>query len=176
MLTQEEFEENEHTISEVSRLSRYSTSPLSRLEQALSPWVAYVIVPVFALANAGVRLSGESISGLTSDPVTVGVVLGLVAGKTIGVFGASVLAVWVGLGHLPNGTSWSHILGLAVCAGVGFTVALFVTSISFTDPALAGSAKVGILTGSLVAGVAGYLLFRRIPATSRAATDAPGKP
>ena len=125
---------------------------------------AYVIVPVFALANAGVQFSGDAVSGLFSDPVVLGVSLGLVVGKTVGVFAASVIAVKLGLGRLPAGATWRHIFGLAICAGVGFTVALFVTSISFTDPALADSAKIGILLGSAVAGTVGYLFLRAIPA------------
>ena len=160
MLTQEEFEGNEHLIAEVARLSVTSTSPLERLERALSPWVAYVIVPTFALANAGVTLSADAVGGLVSDPVTVGVLLGLVVGKTIGVFGATVAAVKLGLGRLPADTTLRHVLGLSMCAGIGFTVALFVTSISLADPALAASAKVGILFGSLLAGALGYGFLR----------------
>ena len=156
VLTEEEFEQNEHLIAEVARLSVTSTSPLARLEGALSPWVAYVIVPTFALANAGVVISAETLGGLVSDPVTLGVGLGLVVGKTVGVFGASVIAVKLGIGRLPTDTTWRHVFGMALCAGIGFTVALFVTSISLTDPAIADSAKVGILFGSLVAGVLGY--------------------
>jgi NhaA family Na+:H+ antiporter len=163
VLTQEEFEENELLTAEVARLAMYSTSPLERLASALSPWVSYVIVPVFALANAGVRFSGEAVSGLFADPVVMGVAVGLVAGKTVGVFLASVLAVKLGLGKLPAGASWRHVFGLAIVAGVGFTVALFVTSISFTDPVLADSAKIGILLGSVVAGSVGYLFLRAIP-------------
>ena len=167
VLTQAEFEENEHTINEIKRLSVYSTSPLARLERALSPWVAYVVVPVFALANAGVPLTSEALSGLGSNPVTLGVALGLVAGKTIGVFAASVLAVKSGLARLPADTSWRHMIGLAMVAGVGFTVALFVTSISLTDPASVDAAKVGILAGSLVSGLLGYLFLARTPAASQ---------
>ena len=164
ILTDEEFQQNEQHIAEVARLAMYSTSPLERLQAGLTPWVSYVIVPVFALANAGVRFSGEAVEGLFSDPVVLGVGLGLVLGKTVGVFLASVVAVKLGLGKLPAGATWRHIFGLSICAGVGFTVALFVTSISFTDPALADSAKIGILLGSAVAGIAGYLFLRAIPA------------
>ncbi|MDQ2650615.1 MAG: Na+/H+ antiporter NhaA [Actinomycetota bacterium] len=171
VLTDEEFVENEHLIAEVSRLSIHSTSPLSRLEHALSPWVAFVVVPIFALANAGVRLTGDSVGGLVDDPVTLGVILGLLVGKTVGVFGASFLAVRVGVGRLPQDTTWAHVFGLAVCAGIGFTVALFVASLSFTDPALTDSAKVGILAGSLVAGVAGYLLLRARPLPDASPVD-----
>jgi NhaA family Na+:H+ antiporter len=132
---------------------------------------------VFALANAGVRFSGDAVSGLFGDPVVMGVALGLVVGKTVGVFAASFLAVKLGLGKLPPGTTWRHVLGLAMVAGVGFTVALFVTSISFTDPVLADSAKIGILIGSAVAGTVGYLFLRAIPATEpTAAPDAAPAP
>jgi Na+:H+ antiporter, NhaA family len=162
-LTQEEYEENEEHIAEVVRLSQYSTSPLGRLERALTPWVAYLIVPTFALANAGVQLSGSAIGGLTSDPVTLGVALGLLVGKTVGIFGASFIAIKLGVARLPGGAGFRHILGLAMIAGIGFTVALFVTNISLTEPALVDSAKVGILVGSLVAGVLGYSILRSIP-------------
>jgi NhaA family Na+:H+ antiporter len=160
VLTDAEFEANEQLMVEVVRLSIQSTSPLERLERALSPWVAFVIVPVFALANAGVPLSGDALGGLVSDPVTVGVGLGLVAGKTLGVLTFAAVAVSLGVGRLPAGTNWRHMLGLGVCAGIGFTVALFVTSLSFTDPALVDSAKVGILAGSLIAGALGYAILR----------------
>ena len=165
-LTQEEFEHNEELMAEVTRLSYHSTSPLTRLERGLSPWVAFVIVPVFALANAGVALSADALGGLASDPVTLGVGLGLLVGKTVGVFGASFLAIKAGVGRLPTDATWRHLFGLAMVAGVGFTVALFVTSISFTDPALTDSAKVGILAGSLIAGIAGYAVLRTLPPTS----------
>jgi NhaA family Na+:H+ antiporter len=162
-LTEAEFEENEQLIAEVGRLTIHSTSPLERLTRALSPWVAFVIVPVFALANAGVPLSADTISGLASDPVSMGVAVGLLVGKTVGVLGGAALAVLLRLGRLPEATTWRHITGLAMVAGIGFTVALFVTSISLEEPALADSAKVGILLGSLVAGVAGFLVLRAIP-------------
>jgi NhaA family Na+:H+ antiporter len=163
VLTAEEFEENEQLIAEVARLAMYATSPLERLEAGLSKWVSFVIVPVFALANAGVQFSGEAVDGLFTDPVVLGVALGLVAGKSLGVFAAAWIGVRLGIGKLPAGTTWRHVFGLAICAGVGFTVALFVTSISFTDPVLADSAKIGILIGSAVAGIAGYLFLRAIP-------------
>ena len=168
VLTQQEFTENEQRIAEVSRLAMWSTSPLERLERALSPWVAYVVVPVFALANAGVSLSGDALSGLVSDPVTTGVLLGLVVGKTVGVFGATVIAVRLGVGRLPTGTTWRHVFGLATAAGVGFTVALFVTSLSFDTATTTDAAKVGILFGSTIAGILGYAILRTSPAASTA--------
>jgi len=164
LLTEEEFEANESLIGEVARLSNLATSPLERLTRGLTPWVAFVIVPLFALANAGVELSADSMGGLVSDPVTVGVGLGLVVGKTIGVFGGALVAVRLGLARLPVGTTWRHILGLAMVAGIGFTVALFIASISYADPALADAAKVGILAGSLLSGLVGFVFLRAIPA------------
>ena len=164
VLTPGEFAENEQRIAEVARLAMFSTSPLERLERALSPWVAYVVVPVFALANAGVALTGDAVGGVVSEPVTTGVILGLVVGKTAGVLGATALGVRLGIGRLPPGVTWRHVLGLAVAAGVGFTVALFVTSLAFDDPAVADSAKVGILAGSLLSGGLGYLILRTAPA------------
>jgi NhaA family Na+:H+ antiporter len=172
ILTQEEFEENEHLIAEIGRLSIHTTSPLERLTRALSPWVAFVIVPVFALANAGVEISGDAVGGLVTDPVSLGVAAGLLLGKTCGVFGASVIAVKLGLGRLPAGTTWRHLFGLSIVAGIGFTVALFVASISLEDPALAASAKIGILFGSLIAGLTGFLFLRAVPTR----TEAPPEP
>jgi NhaA family Na+:H+ antiporter len=166
VVTGEEFEHNEHLIAEVARLSMHTTSPLERLERALAPWVAYVIVPVFALANAGVALSGDALAGLASEPVTVGVLLGLLVGKPVGVLAASYLAVRLGAGRLPEGTGWRQMAGLGVCAGIGFTVALFVTSLSYTDPTHTDAAKVGILAASLLAGLTGYLLLRTTDPTT----------
>lgn len=163
-LTQDEFDENEQLIAETARLAMFSTSPLERLERALSPWVAYVVVPVFALANAGVVLTGDAVGGIVSDPVTTGVALGLIVGKTAGVLGATALAVRLGAGRLPAGVTWRHVTGLAATAGVGFTVALFVTSLAFDSAALSDAAKVGILVGSTVSGVVGFLLLRSAPA------------
>ena len=176
VLTQEEFAENEQRIAEVSRLAMWSTSPLERLERALSPWVAYVVVPVFALANAGVSLSGDAIGGIVSNPVTSGVLLGLVVGKTVGVFSFTAIAVKLGIGRLPAGTTWRHLLGLATSAGVGFTVALFVTSLSFDSPAQADAARVGILFGSTIAGILGFLLLRSGPASAASGSEVEDTP
>ena len=175
VLTQEEFAENEQRIAEVARLAMFSTSPLERLERALSPWVAYVVVPVFALANAGVSLSGDAIGGIVSDPVTTGVLLGLVVGKTVGVFGFTAIAVKAGIARLPTGTTWRHLFGLATAAGVGFTVALFVTSLSFDTAATTDAAKVGILFGSTIAGIIGFTLLRTAPAAAPAGAEDEGR-
>lgn len=168
-LTHEEFEANEEELAEIARQTQLATSPLTRLERGLAPWVAYVVVPMFALANAGVPLTGEGLANLASDDITLGVALGLVVGKAIGVFGATSIAVALGIGARPAGTTTRHLFGLSVVAGVGFTVALFVASLSFDTVAATDSAKVGILLGSLVAGTAGYLILRSSPVPPDAA-------
>lgn len=160
VLTHVEFEENEQELAEIARQAQLATSPLTRLERGLAPWVAYVVVPLFALANAGVPLSADGLRGLGSDPITLGVIVGLVGGKTLGVFGATLVALRLGIGRAPAGTSTLQLFGLAIVAGVGFTVALFVASLSFDSAAAGDSAKVGILLGSLLAGTAGYAVLR----------------
>jgi NhaA family Na+:H+ antiporter len=150
-----EYEQGEASLEELDHLVTESVSPLDRNERRLAPWTGFVIVPVFALANAGVEL-GDA----TFGRVAIGVALGLVVGKIVGVFGASWLAVRVGAGRLPSGTTWNHMFGLAICAGIGFTVALFVAGLSFDVAELNDEAKIGILVGSLVAGVAGYAWLR----------------
>ena len=171
VLTHKEFEENEEQLAEIARQAMLATSPLTRLEQGLAPWVAYAVIPLFALANAGVSLSADSIGNLASDKITLGVIAGLVIGKTVGVFGATMIALKLRIGERPAGTSVLQLLGLAITAGVGFTVALFVASLSFDSVAATDSAKVGILIGSLIAGVSGYLVLRAASSGDAEATD-----
>lgn len=135
-------------------------SPLERLEQLLHPWVSFGIVPLFALANAGVALSGDSLSAAAESRVAIGIVLGLVAGKTAGILLATWLAVRTGAGSMPAGARWPQIAGVAMLGGVGFTVSLFVTGLAFDAPALVSDAKLGVLAGSLVAGVLGFAVVR----------------
>jgi Na+:H+ antiporter, NhaA family len=163
-LSTTQMEHNEMAMQDLQRLVIESQSPLQRLESKLTRWTAFVIVPVFALANAGVRLDGGALSGAVSDPVVLGVTLGLIVGKTVGITLATMLAVRLGIGRLPTGTTWRHIVGLGIVAGIGFTVALFVTGLAFDDGAAIDSAKIGILSASLLAGGAGYLWLRMIPA------------
>jgi NhaA family Na+:H+ antiporter len=135
-------------------------SPNERLQELLHPWTSYVVVPLFALANAGVPLGSDAISRAVSSPITIGIVVGLVAGKTIGIALASFLAVRLGLGTLPRGMTMRHVLGAAALAGIGFTVSLFVTDLAFDDEVLRDEAKVGVLAASVLAAALGWLLFR----------------
>ncbi|MBF8781510.1 Na+/H+ antiporter NhaA [Pseudomonas fulva] len=134
-------------------------SPLLTLEHALHPWVAYAILPLFAFANAGVSLAGMSLESFT-HPVPMGIALGLLAGKTLGVFGLTWLAVKLGLAALPAGANWRQLLGVAILCGIGFTMSLFVGSLAFAPhlSEYAGMDRMGILTGSFFAAVIGYLV------------------
>ncbi len=155
----------------LASLSREAVSPLSRVEHLLWPWTSFVILPIFALANAGVELSVAAVRAAASSSVTIGVIVGLVAGKTIGVSAASWVAVRLGVGRLPVGVRWSHLVGTAAVAGIGFTVSLFIADLAFEDEGLVTQAKVGILAASLIAGTLGYLILRRSPATADGSAD-----
>ena len=151
----------DHEALLLAEIARESVSPLNRAEYYLVRWSSFLIVPLFALANAGVDFRDISITEALTSTVALGVSAGLVLGKLIGISGFTVAAVRLGLGRLPPGTSWSHVVGLAAIAGIGFTVSLFVTSLAFADPQLTDFAKVGIFAGSLLAGVIGIAVLRR---------------
>ncbi|WP_454049493.1 Na+/H+ antiporter NhaA [Cellulomonas sp. Marseille-Q8402] len=144
----------------LTELAARAAVPTSeRLQRVLHPWSAYVIVPVFGLANAGVRLDGEALRAAATSPVTIGVAVALVAGNTIGITGAATLAIRTGLGRLPGRVRWGHLVGGAVLAGIGFTISLFIAELAF-EGAMREQAKIGILAGSLVAAVLGTVLLR----------------
>lgn len=132
-------------------------TPLQRLEHALHPWVTYAIIPLFALANAGVALG----SGVNFDRVSLGVAAGLVLGKQVGVLGAAWLAVRARISELPENVTWLQIYAAAWLAGIGFTMSLFISELAFGSGPELESAKLGILLASLLAGGIGYLLLRR---------------
>jgi len=136
-----------------------SDSPLHRLENALHKPVAFLIVPIFGFANAGVSFAGVT-PAVLSEPLTLGVAAGLVLGKLIGVFGAVVLMVRTGLADLPAAASWPQVLGVSLLCGIGFTMSLFIGLLAFDDPAVQDHVKIGILAGSIVAGLAGYGVLR----------------
>jgi NhaA family Na+:H+ antiporter len=136
-------------------------SVASRLDDALHPFSSYIIIPIFALANAGVELSGDTISEAVTAPVTLGIVFGLVVGKLCGISLATWLAVRSGIASLPRAASWVDVIGLATVAGIGFTVSLFITGLAFDDPLLADEARIGILAASVVAAVAGATILSR---------------
>jgi NhaA family Na+:H+ antiporter len=143
-----------------------ANSPLHRLEHALSPWVSFVIVPVFGFANAGVSFAGMTPSVIV-EPVTLGVAAGLFLGKQAGVFAASWLAIRLGIARLPVAASWGQLYGVSLLCGIGFTMSLFIGLLAFANPALQNEVKVGVLAGSLISALAGAALLslakRRLP-------------
>jgi Na+:H+ antiporter, NhaA family len=149
---------------ETTRLARESVSVVEWLEHLLHPWTSFVIVPLFALANAGIPLSSDTLSAAASSRITYGVVVGLVVGKLIGVSGFAWLATRLRIGVLPDGAGWRGILGVAAVAGIGFTVSIFVAGLAFDTIALQYEAKVGILAASVLAAILGsVILVRSVP-------------
>jgi len=153
-------EQQQVAIDALEDASKRVQSPLYALEQALHPWGTFLVMPVFALANAGVVFSGGIRDNL-SDPVTLGVALGLLLGKPIGIGLAAWLAVKIRLASLPPGVSWNGVHGAAWLGGIGFTMSLFIAALAFPDQELLASAKFGVLAGSLFASIAGCLVLLR---------------
>ena len=125
------------------------------MEHALAPWVTFVVIPVFALCNAGIDLAAVSWSGALSSRITLGVVAGLVVGKFVGVAGFSWLAIRAGVARLPQGVAWRHLLGAAWLTGIGFTMSLFIAQLALGDAQAVDSAKLGILLASAIAAAVG---------------------
>ena len=145
----------------LAALSAAATVPAGgRLLYVLHRWTAYVVVPVFGLANAGVSLDAETLRTAATSPVTLGVAVALLAGNAIGITAGTAIALRSGLGVLPGGVRWSHLMAGATLAGIGFTIALFITDLAFSDEQLREQATIGILAGSVVAAVAGVVLLR----------------
>lgn len=134
-------------------------SPLRHLEHILHPWVAFLVLPVFAFANAGVNFSGMSFSSLL-EPLPLGIALGLFVGKQIGVFGASYLMIKSGLAKMPEGANWGMLYGVSLLCGIGFTMSLFIGGLAFDDAAHATAIRLGVLAGSLVSGTLGYFVIK----------------
>jgi NhaA family Na+:H+ antiporter len=135
------------------------TSPLHQLEHAISPWSAFLVIPVFGFANAGISFAGMTLSTLT-QPVTLGVALGLIFGKQLGVLAAVVLATRTGLARLPAGATWLQMYGVSLLCGIGFTMSLFIGLLAFETAAQQEATKLGVLLGSVTCGVVGWLLLR----------------
>jgi NhaA family Na+:H+ antiporter len=161
--------ESRHSaLLEVAGLAREAVPPLARLQAALHPWSAWVVLPVFALANAGVSFAGMSLATVLQEPAAAGVILGLVV-KPVGILGTAALAVAFRLGRLPTGADWRDVAGVGALAGIGFTVSIFIDGLAFADPAIVDAAKMGVLLASLTAGALGAAILglrrrRSIPA------------
>jgi NhaA family Na+:H+ antiporter len=135
-------------------------SPLQRMEHNLHIWVSFLIIPIFALANAGIPIDISTLGQTFSNPVTIGVMLGLIGGKLIGIFLFSWLVLKSKLSRLPKGVTMPQIASVSLLAGIGFTMSIFIGGLAFTDNSHLLNAKIGILTASLIAGIAGYISLR----------------
>ncbi|WP_371348043.1 Na+/H+ antiporter NhaA [Ancylobacter sp. IITR112] len=152
---------------------REMTPPVTRVQMVLHPWVAYGVMPIFALANAGVSLDGVDFGRADAFAVTAGVVVALVIGKPLGVVAASWLVVRAGWGSLPPGVSWAGVLLVGLLAGIGFTMSIFIATLAFADPALLGAAKLGVLIASLAAAGLGLAFGLRLTRRARALAPSP---
>lgn len=150
----------EATLGQMEDLVVGTESPLERLERKVHPWTAFLVLPLFALVNAGVPLSPQGLMEAARSPVAQGIVAGLLVGKMGGILGASWLAVKAGWASLPEGVTWGHLGGVSLLAGIGFTVSLFITDLAFADPVLVTHAKVAILAASALAGALGFVMVR----------------
>jgi len=134
---------------------KWGKSPLHSLENSLTPYVLYLIIPIFALANAGVVLKGMTFNDLLA-PLPLGIALGLIVGKQVGVFGLTMLMVKTGIAKMPHGATALHIYGISCLAGVGFTMSLFIGGLSFADAEMMNQVRLGVLSGSIISGILGY--------------------
>jgi NhaA family Na+:H+ antiporter len=146
------------TLAGVALAFVLPSQPGQRLEHGLANWVAFAVVPVFAFANAGVSLAGMRLATL-AEPVTLGVAAGLILGKQLGVSGAVWLAIRLGLGRLPEKAGWLHVYGVSMLCGIGFTISLFIGALAFAAADAQAEAKLGVLAGSLVSGLLGWLVL-----------------
>ncbi|MEP3845352.1 MAG: Na+/H+ antiporter NhaA [Paracoccaceae bacterium] len=152
---------------------KWGKSPLHSLEHGLTPYVLYLIIPIFAFANAGVVLKGMTFGDLFA-PLPLGIAAGLIIGKQVGVFGLAMLMIKTGLAKMPHGANVLHIYGIACLAGVGFTMSLFIGGLSYSDPGMMNEVRLGVLSGSVVSGIIGY--FALILASRTTADGAQAAP
>ncbi len=139
--------------------ARDGSEPLERMEHALHPWVAFLVIPIFGFANAGVSMAGIAFSDLL-EPLPLGIALGLLIGKQIGIFGFAFAAVKLGLARLPENVGWRQVHAVSLLAAIGFTMSLFIGNLAFADATQVDAVKLGVLAGSLVAALSGLLMLR----------------
>lgn len=160
-IAQNDHDRTQAALGEIETLAAYTEAPVDRIQRLMHPWASYVVLPLFALVNAGVTLSGDLIGGSLGSPITLGVAIGLVLGKPLGVLLGALLVVRLRLAILPTNVAWSHLAGVGLLAGVGFTMSLFIDGLAFADLGSVDQGKVGIFAASVIAGTLGYLLLRR---------------
>jgi NhaA family Na+:H+ antiporter len=153
-------QERQTDVMAIEESCKKVLTPLQRFEHGLHPYVAFFIIPVFALANAGVTLAGLDILGALFSPISLGIIVGLFVGKQLGIFAFSFVAVKLKLATLPEGVNWKNLYGAGILAGIGFTMSLFIAGLAFNDPALLDLSKIGVLTGSLLSGIVGFTYLK----------------
>ena len=166
-LDDDDTERSEAILGELETLAEGTESPMERLERLTHPWASYVILPVFALANAGIHFSGVEFGSVISSGVTVGIVAGLLIGKVVGITLFPWVASLFSLIELPRYITWAHVIGVGFLGGIGFTVAIFISSLAFTDPLLALNSQIGIMCASALAGLLGYSILHFVSRPSR---------
>lgn len=149
-----------HIIGKMKSMTKYAMPPLQRLEHSLHPVVSFVVMPIFALANAGVVFN-INFTDLFSTNIFSGIVVGLVAGKFLGIFGVTFILLKLKWVQLPKKMTVNHLFGISILAGIGFTMCLFITTLAYADPIQITQAKIGIFVASIIAGVLGYLILSR---------------
>ena len=159
-------QERQVSLQQMEKALAQVRMPLQRLEHTLHPWIAFGIVPLFALSNAGVTI-GSDFGAHLFDPVSLGIIFGLIMGKQVGITFAAWLAVRMDWGALPEGVTWSQMYAVAWLAGIGFTMSLFISRLAFGDGDLLDVAKISILTASIISGLVGYVLVRTFTAEPR---------
>jgi Na+:H+ antiporter, NhaA family len=168
----DDHEQADAILGELEILTINTESPLERLIRQLHPWVSFLVIPIFALANAGVHISKESVHAAVRSPIALGILCGLVLGKPLGVLLFSWLGLRLRLGQLPAGIGWGALMGMGVLAGIGFTVSIFVADLAYQHPEALNVSKFAILCASVIAGLFGYVLLRW---NSRGVDSASGK-
>jgi len=157
-------EKDKHMQSSVETLEANCMeviSPLQRLEHALHPWVAYLIVPLFAFSNAGIIIDHQLL-GQVFEPISLGIILGLFLGKPLGIYLFSLLGVRLGFAQKPIDVCWAQIIGIGFLGGIGFTMSFFVSQLAFSDPAVLSLAKIAVLIASVLSGLIGFLILKTI--------------
>ncbi len=159
-LERESRNDQESLLDQIGDATAGTQAPLNMLENALQPWTSYIVLPLFALANAGVPISGEGIERAVDSSVTQGIVAGLIFGKAIAIFVFAYVLARLGWGALPEGLTWPQVAGIGMLGGIGFTVSLFIADLAFADADALNNAKLGIVAASVFAGVVAYVFLR----------------
>lgn len=159
-----------HILKQIKSTAKNAMTPLQRLEHSMHPLVSFVVMPIFALANAGVVLDID-METLFSNNISIGIIAGLLLGKLIGIFGVTYLMIKTKISSLPRGMTINHLFGVSIISGIGFTMSIFITSLAYTDPIAIKQAKIGIFIASIIAGMLGYFILKRNAAKTKKAKN-----